>query len=87
VALAAAIEDMGGRRRANPLFLNTDIQHHYFREGLADPNLSLLAWRGQRVIDRLDGMGGGRGRSTNQLPSFVSWAPVGGLTPAERASE
>lgn len=53
------------------------------QRGLADPNLSLLAWRSQRVIDRMNG----NGHSTNQLPSFVSWAPVDSLAPVERASE
>jgi lysine N6-hydroxylase len=39
------------------------------QRGLADPNLSLIAWRSQRVVDRLRGV-----RSTDQLPSFIDWA-------------
>jgi len=50
--------------------------HHLFlqnasrsQRGLADPNLSLLAWRSQRILDRL--------ANTNtipQHPSFIEWA-------------
>ncbi|WP_246257132.1 lysine N(6)-hydroxylase/L-ornithine N(5)-oxygenase family protein [Amycolatopsis anabasis] len=39
------------------------------QRGLADPNLSLLAWRSQRIIDRLCGA-----RTDNQQPSFIEWA-------------
>jgi lysine N6-hydroxylase len=52
------------------LFVLNGARH---QRGLADPNLSLLAWRSQRVIDRISG---GRG-SGAQEPSFVSWASVG----------
>jgi len=48
------------------------------QRGLADPNLSLLAWRSQRILDRLLGS-----RSTPQLPSFIQWNGHGG----ELASE
>jgi len=38
------------------------------QRGLADPNLSLVAWRSQLILDRLRGV-----RSTAQLASFISW--------------
>ena len=38
------------------------------QRGLADPNLSLLAWRSQRILDRLTNT------STDpQHPSFIEW--------------
>ena len=40
------------------------------QRGLADMNLSLIAWRSQRVVDRLLGV-----RSAEQLPSFIDWSP------------
>jgi lysine N6-hydroxylase len=40
------------------------------QRGLADMNLSLIAWRSQRIVDRLRGV-----RSREQLPSFIEWAP------------
>ncbi len=43
------------------------------QRGLADPNLSLMAWRSQRIIDRLRGV-----RTRSQLPSLLQWAPVPG---------
>lgn len=43
------------------------------QRGLADPNLSLIAWRSQRILDRLLGS-----RSTLQLPSFIQWNGSGG---------
>lgn len=39
------------------------------QRGLADPNLSLTAWRSRRIFDRIVGMG-----SDEQLPSFVEWS-------------
>lgn len=39
------------------------------QRGLADKNLSLLAWRSQRVVDRLRGV-----RSDEQLASFIEWS-------------
>jgi lysine N6-hydroxylase len=39
------------------------------QRGLADKNLSLLAWRSQRIADRLRGV-----QRVEQLPSFVEWA-------------
>ncbi|MFE2877616.1 lysine N(6)-hydroxylase/L-ornithine N(5)-oxygenase family protein [Streptomyces roseus] len=39
------------------------------QRGLADPNLSLNAWRSQRIADRLRGT-----RSDEQLPSFIEWS-------------
>jgi lysine N6-hydroxylase len=38
------------------------------QRGLADPNLSLNAWRSQRILDRLRGI-----RTDNQLDSFIEW--------------
>jgi lysine N6-hydroxylase len=38
------------------------------QRGLADPNLSLNAWRSQRILDRLRGI-----RTDNQLDSFIDW--------------
>ncbi|MER8000599.1 SidA/IucD/PvdA family monooxygenase [Streptomyces sp. NPDC095613] len=39
------------------------------QRGLADPNLSLNAWRSRRIADRLRGV-----RTEEQLPSFVAWS-------------
>jgi lysine N6-hydroxylase len=39
------------------------------QRGLADPNLSLIAWRSQRILDRLR-----QTRSTDQLASFIEWS-------------
>jgi lysine N6-hydroxylase len=38
------------------------------QRGLADPNLSLNAWRSQRILDRLRGI-----RTEHQLSSFIEW--------------
>jgi len=38
------------------------------QRGLADPNLSLNAWRSQRILDRIRGI-----RTDNQLNSFIEW--------------
>ncbi|MGD3109647.1 lysine N(6)-hydroxylase/L-ornithine N(5)-oxygenase family protein [Streptomyces sp. YGL11-2] len=38
------------------------------QRGLADPNLSLNAWRSQRIADRLRGA-----RTVDQLASFIEW--------------
>lgn len=38
------------------------------QRGLADPNLSLNAWRSQRILDRLRGV-----RSEHQVESFIEW--------------
>lgn len=53
--------------------------HHIFiqngtptQRGLADKNLSLLAWRSQRIVDRLRGV-----QREEQLSSFVGWANEG----------
>ena len=49
--------------------------HHLFlqnatrnQRGLADPNLSLLAWRSQRILDSLT-----NSNTTPQNPSFIEW--------------
>lgn len=39
------------------------------QRGLADPNLSLIAWRSQRILDRLLGLD-----SNEQLDSFITWS-------------
>lgn len=39
------------------------------QRGLADPNLSLNAWRSQRIADRL-----GKVSSNEQFPSFIEWS-------------
>jgi lysine N6-hydroxylase len=39
------------------------------QRGLADPNLSLNAWRSQRILDKIRGV-----RSPDQLNSFIEWA-------------
>jgi lysine N6-hydroxylase len=39
------------------------------QRGLADLNLSLIAWRSQRIVDCLRGV-----RSDQQLPSFIEWS-------------
>jgi len=39
------------------------------QRGLADPNLSLLAWRSQRILNRLTNTHG-----SGQDPSFIEWA-------------
>jgi lysine N6-hydroxylase len=50
--------------------------HHLFlqnaarrQRGLADSNLSLIAWRSQRILDRIRGV-----RTENQLASFLEWS-------------
>jgi lysine N6-hydroxylase len=40
------------------------------QRGLADSNLSLLAWRSQRIVDRLRGV-----RTDGQIESFLEWSP------------
>jgi lysine N6-hydroxylase len=47
------------------------------QRGLADPNLSLLAWRSKRVFDRMTGT-----RTVPQLRSFIEWAAI----PAPRSN-
>jgi len=39
------------------------------QRGLADPNLSLIAWRAQRILDRMRGV-----RGKEQLASFIEWS-------------
>lgn len=41
------------------------------QRGLADPNLSLMAWRSQRVIDCMRGVSN---PLNSQLPAFISWS-------------
>lgn len=53
--------------RDRPIFMQNAARE---QRGLADPNLSLNAWRSQRIIDRLRGV-----RSDEQLASFIEWSP------------
>lgn len=48
------------------------------QRGLADPNLSLNAWRSQRILDRLRGV-----RTENEVSSFIDWLtkPAGAEVP------
>jgi lysine N6-hydroxylase len=39
------------------------------QRGLADPNLSLIAWRAQRIVDRIRGI-----RTDNHTASFIEWS-------------
>jgi len=41
------------------------------QRGHADPNLSLIAWRSQRIVDRLRGV-----KTKSQLASFLQWHPA-----------
>jgi lysine N6-hydroxylase len=49
----------------NNIFLQNAVRG---QRGLADPNLSLNAWRSQRILDRLRGI-----RTEHQLDSFIEW--------------
>jgi lysine N6-hydroxylase len=49
----------------NIFLLNAALQ----QRGLADKNLSLIAWRSQKILDRLLGR-----RSNEPKPSFVEWS-------------
>jgi lysine N6-hydroxylase len=51
------------------------------QRGLPDPNLSLTAWRSQRVIDRIRGI---RRAYEPHAPSFVSWSSSASSEPAKR---
>jgi lysine N6-hydroxylase len=48
------------------IFVQNAARH---QRGLADPNLSLIAWRAQRIVGRLRGV-----RTENQTPSFIEWS-------------
>lgn len=39
------------------------------QRGVADPNLSLIAWRSQRIIDRIVGV-----KTDDQFTSFIKWS-------------
>ncbi|GAB2737139.1 lysine N(6)-hydroxylase/L-ornithine N(5)-oxygenase family protein [Amycolatopsis magusensis] len=52
--------------RDRSIFLQNGVRE---QRGLADPNLSLVAWRSQRIMDRLLGV-----RSNEQLEPFIDWA-------------
>ncbi len=59
----------------NNIFLQNAVRG---QRGLADPNLSLNAWRSQRILDRLRGV-----RTEHQLDSFIEWMtkPLAGELP------
>jgi lysine N6-hydroxylase len=50
------------------------------QKGLADPNLSLTAWRAQRIVNRILG----RVPKVDPLPSFIDWSATLAAQPAER---
>ncbi|WET76289.1 SidA/IucD/PvdA family monooxygenase [Amycolatopsis sp. QT-25] len=52
--------------RDRSVFLQNGVRE---QRGLADPNLSLVAWRSQRIMDRLLGV-----HSNEQLEPFIDWA-------------
>lgn len=52
------------------IFMQNAARNQY---GLADPNLSLIAWRSQRIIDRIRGV-----RTDDQFASFIRWSSVPG---------
>jgi lysine N6-hydroxylase len=52
------------------------------QRGLADRNLSLVAWRSQRIIKRMLGLKG-----TDQLPSFIDWSMTEGSVVLDGAHE
>lgn len=45
------------------------------QRGLADPNLSLNAWRSRRIVDRMRGI-----RANEQLESFIDWSSKADIT-------
>ncbi|SDC50015.1 lysine N(6)-hydroxylase/L-ornithine N(5)-oxygenase family protein [Streptomyces prasinopilosus] len=60
-----------------PADRNVFVQNAARRQrGLADPNLSLNAWRSRRILDRITGMSG-----DSQLPSFIEWSATDGPGP------
>ncbi|MGK5628515.1 lysine N(6)-hydroxylase/L-ornithine N(5)-oxygenase family protein [Streptomyces sp. URMC 123] len=77
--LAPRIEREGGEFRIDqdyavrwdgPLDRNIFVQNGARgQRGLADPNLSLNAWRSRRIADRLRGV-----RGDQQLASFIEWS-------------
>ncbi len=52
------------------------------QRGLADPNLSLMAWRSQRISDRLRHV-----RSDDQLPGFIDWFSKPMASPVNETNE
>lgn len=52
--------------RDRSVFLQNGVRE---QRGLADPNLSLVAWRSERIMDRLLGK-----HSNGQLEPFIDWA-------------
>ncbi|MER6328300.1 SidA/IucD/PvdA family monooxygenase [Streptomyces sp. NPDC001034] len=78
-SLAGRIEREGGEFRIDgnyavrwdgPADRNIFVQNRARgQRGLADPNLSLNAYRSQRIVDRIRGV-----RSDGQLPSFIEWS-------------
>jgi lysine N6-hydroxylase len=64
-----AIDDSFAIRWDGPAEHNVFLQNAARdQRGLADPNLSLNAWRSQRILDRLRGI-----RTQDQQSSFIEW--------------
>ncbi|MFJ7073496.1 lysine N(6)-hydroxylase/L-ornithine N(5)-oxygenase family protein [Streptomyces sp. NPDC098781] len=78
--LAHRLEREGGEYRIDDSFAvrwDGPATHRIFvhnaaqqQRGLADRNLSLVAWRSQRIADRMRGV-----RTDEQTESFIDWAP------------
>jgi lysine N6-hydroxylase len=76
--IAARLEREGEEYKVDDSFAvrwDGPADHHIFlqnavrgQRGLADPNLSLNAWRSQRILDRLRGV-----RTEHQLDSLIEW--------------
>ncbi|GAA3440099.1 lysine N(6)-hydroxylase/L-ornithine N(5)-oxygenase family protein [Kutzneria kofuensis] len=66
------IDDSFAVRWDGPIDRNIFMQNSSRRQrGLAERNLSLIAWRSQRIIDRLRGV-----RTDDQQHSFIDWSVV-----------
>jgi lysine N6-hydroxylase len=76
--IAARLERAGDEYKIDHSFAvqwDGPAEHNIFlqnaargQRGLADPNLSLNAWRSQRILDRVRGI-----RTEHQLNSFIEW--------------
>jgi lysine N6-hydroxylase len=65
-----------GPREHSVFLLNGALE----QRGLADKNLSLIAWRSQRIIDRLGGT-----RADEPQRSFIEWAAKQSWAPSQEA--
>ncbi|WP_349369844.1 SidA/IucD/PvdA family monooxygenase [Salinarimonas sp.] len=67
-----ALDDTYAARWDGPPDRHIFVQNRAMRQkGLADPNLSLLAWRSGQILSRLLG----RPRGVAALPSMIDWRP------------